>query len=319
MVYIVYTYSLIERKGENELKILLSEKSIAVIALVMLLSLSAVASITILANAAPEKDPNVFVTGEGSVRLTWKSGKSQTYSSDAYANFGGLDTVTIIPNYGWIYIAAVEIDGISQIIEDEDGFTLINIQAKENISATFEENSGVDDVDTGLDVMAYPYSDVRLIFGNVSEAGEASAYAIEWAQYPLQIWNIQTTAYFLGDVEVILVLSLTEVLDAGLVPENLKLWRTEVWLARADVNYDGVVDGTDVSIVANANPSEDPNWLRLDQNYDGVIDDEDVNIVNNYIGETVWEELFTEVFVDEPNDLVYVHGETDHFSIFGAH
>jgi len=303
------------------MKILLSKESMAVIALLMLLSLSAVASMTILVNAAAIKDSTVYITGSGSVKLTWKSEKSKTYSSDDYANLGGLDTVTIIPNYGWIHIAAVEIDGISQDIIDEDGFSLINVQAKKNVSATFEENSGVDDVDTGSVVKAYPYPDVSLIFNNVTTAGDAHAYTIGWAQYPDQVgesWDIQTTAYFVGDVEVMLVLNLTKVRELGLDPTKLTLLRTEVELARADVNEDGEVNGTDVSIVANANPLDwDP---RLNQNDDDVINDEDVNIVNNYIGESVWEDITSgDVVVDEDNDLVYVYGLTDHFSIFGVH
>lgn len=305
------------------MKILLSKESMAVIALLMLLSLSAVASMTILVNAAAIKDSTVYITGSGSVKLTWKSGKSQTCSYDDYANFGGLDNVTIIPNYGWIHIAVVEIDGISQDIIDEDGFSLINVQAKKNVSATFEENSGVDDVDTGSVVEAYPYPNVSLIFNNVLTAGDAHAYTIGWAQYPDQVgesWDIQTTAYFVGDVEVILVLNLTEVIELGFDPTKLTLLRTEVELVRADVNEDGEVDGTDVSIVANANPSESPNWdPRLNQNDDEVINDEDVNIVNNYIGESVWENITFRVDLDYVNDLVYVYGVTDHFSIFGVH
>jgi len=85
---------------------------------------------------------------------------------------------------------------------------------------------------------------------------------------------------------------------------------------------DGIVDGDDVSDVANANPSEpgDPNWEpRLDLNDDLVIDYLDVNIVNNYIGELVWEDITFEVVVDYDLELVYVYGVTDHLSIFHVH
>jgi len=83
------------------MKILLSIKSVATIALLMLLSLHTFASMTIFVNAAIIKNPTVYIDGSGSLELTWKSGKSQTYSSDAYANLGGLDTINIIPNHGW--------------------------------------------------------------------------------------------------------------------------------------------------------------------------------------------------------------------------
>ncbi len=302
------------------MKILLPKGSIAKIALLMLLSLSAVASMTLLVNAVAIKDPTVYVTGSGSVELTWKSGKSQTYSSDAYANLGGLDTVAIIPNHGW-HIDVVLIDGNSQGILDEDGFSLINVQAKCTVSVTFLENGGEDDVEIGSNVEAYPDPAVGLIFANVEGEGWAYAYTIglQPPDAKGESWDIQTTATFDGDVTVILVCNRADLPD-GFDPYNLRLLRTEVELARADINLDGKVDGTDVSIVANANPSEpdSPHWdPKLDLNNDGLINDEDVNIVNNYICESVWEDITLRVIVDD--DLVYVYGLTDHLSLFTIH
>jgi hypothetical protein len=302
------------------MKILLSKESIPTIALLMLLSLHAFTSMTIFVNATIIKSPTVYINGSGSLELTWKSGKSQTYGSDAYANLGGLDTINIIPNHGW-HIDTVLIDENPQAILDEDGFRLINVQAKNMVSATFLENGGVDDVDTGSNVEAYPDPYVGLIFTDVG--GEGWAYAIPTALQPPEAkgesWDIQTTAYFVGDVTVILVLNLADLPD-GFDPYRLTLLRTEVELARSDVNSDGMVNGTDVSIVANANPSKlgDPKYdPKLDLNDNGVIDDKDVNIVNNYIGEPVWEDITLQVIV--ANGIIYVYGLTDHFSIFGVH
>ena len=303
------------------MSILLSKISVAKIALLVLLSLTAVASMTILVNASAIKDPTVYVNGSGSVELTWKSGKSQTYSSDAYANLGGLDTVTIIPNHGW-HIDVVYIDGNEQGILDEDGFSLINVKAKNTISVTFAENNGIDDVDLGSNVEAYPDPAVGLIFDNVLAEGFVTAYTIglEPPDAISESWNIQTDAIFGQSIKVILVLTFDDL--GGVDPTGLKMWRTEVELACSDVNLDGEVDGDDVSDVANANPSEpgDPEWeSRLDINNDLVIDNLDVNIVNNYIGESVWEDITFEVVVDYGLELVYVYGVTDHFSIFGVH
>lgn len=303
------------------MKILLSKESIAKIALLMLLSLNVVACVTNLVNAKVIRDPTVYVTGSGSVELTWKSGKSQTYSSDDYAHLSGLDTVTIIPTHGW-HIDVVYIDGNSQGIEDEDGVSLSNVKAKNMISVTFAENNGIDDVDLGSDVEAYPDPDVGLIFDNVLAEGFVTAYTIglEPPDAIGKSWNVTTDAIFDQRLKVILVLTFDDL--GGVDPTGLKMWRTEVELARSDVNSDGKVDGDDVSDVANANPSEpgDPNWeSRLDLNDDLVIDDVDVNIVNNYIGESVWEDITFEVVVDYDLELVYVFGVTDHLSIFGVH
>jgi len=300
------------------MKIQLLKESIVAIALLILLSLNAFAGMTVLVNAAAIRYPTVYVNGSGSVELTWKSGKSQTYSSNAYPNLGGLDTATIVPAHGW-YIDAVFIDGKLQNILDDDEFGLANVQAKNMISAVFLENEGVDDVETGSSVEAYPYPNVGLIFDNVLVNGFAHAYTIglQPPDAKSESWDIQTDAIFDQSVTVILVLSLTDL--GGFDPTALRLLRTEVQLARADVNLDGKVDGTDVSIVANANPSKsgDPKYnARLDLDDNGAIDDKDVNIVNNYIGESVWKDITLRVVVD--NGLAYVYGLTDHFSIFGV-
>lgn len=301
------------------MKFQLFKESIVAIALVILLSLHAFADTTVLVSAAAIKYPTVCVNGSGSVELTWKSGKSQTYSSDAYPNLGGLDTVIIVPDHGW-HIDAIVIDGKPQNILDDDEFSLVSVQARNMISATFLENDGIDDVETGPNVEAYPYPNVGLIFDNVLVNGFAHAYTIglQPPDAKGEFWDIQTNAVFDQSVIVILALSLTDL--GGFDPTALKLLRTDVELARADVNSDGKVNGTDVSIVANANPSKpgDPKYnARLDLDGNGVIDDEDVNIVNNYIGESVWEDITLRVVVE--NRLVYVYGLTDHFSIFGVH
>ena len=301
------------------MKSLQSKESIAAIALLTLLSLYTFAGMTLFVHGAATKT-NIFIVGSGSLVLTWKSGKSQMYNSNAYASFGGLSAINIVPSHGW-HIDAVLIDGNPQAILDEDGFTLVDFQAKNMVSVTFLENGGVDDVDIGSNVGAYPDPNVWLLFANVDSEGWA--YAIPSALLPPnaigESWDIQTTANFAGDATVILVFNLAD-LPEGFDPNSLRLVRTEVELWRADVNSDGVVDGQDVSAVAYANPSTihdtryDP---RLDMNNDGVINDVDVNIVNNYNGQSVWTDITLQVIVADC--FIYVYGSTDHFSIFGNH
>jgi hypothetical protein len=305
------------------MKFLLSQKSIGTIAFLMLLSLTAFASIAMPVNAAPRiKVPNVLIDGSGSVELTWKSGKNQTYSSssDVYTSLGRLDTVTFIPTNGW-YISLLEINGDMIALSglDEDGFSLFNVKAK-NIAVTFEANPGFDDVDPE-DLNAYPTPVVGLIFDNVLAGGLVSAFTIG-LEPPDAIgasWDIQTDAIFDQTITVILLLTFDEIGTED--PTELKMWRTDVELARSDVTLDGEVNGDDVSDVANANPSEDGDLVyesRLDLNDDGFIDNTDVNIVNNYIGMQVWEDITTDVIVDTDLEIVYVYGVTDRFSIFGV-
>ncbi len=303
--------------------ILRDKRVVAIIALLTVLSLNACMS-TNLVDAAATKEPTLFISGSGSVVMAWKSGKSQTYFSTAYVSFAGLEKVTFIPNHGW-NINACLVDGYPQTILDEDGFSLINVRIKNMISVTFKENGGIDDVDLGSNVGAYPDPYVGLIFDIVLAEGFAYANTIESA-YALPpdakavSWNILTDAVFENTVVVILVLNLSDL--GGYDPQALRLLRTEDELARADLNFDGKVDGADVSIVANANPSKvgDPNYdPRLDMNFDDSIDDLDVNIVNNYNGALVWEDITLQVVVDSDKGYVYVYGVTDHFSIFSVH
>lgn len=314
-ISVYWVHVIQELKGENIMANLLSTKSIVTLALLMLLSLNAIAGMTILVCVAgPVKDPTVYVNGSGLVELTWKSRKSEVYGYDVYVNLGGLDTVTITPSRGW-HIDVVLFDGNPQGIVDEDGFSLIDVEAKRMISVTFVENGGVDDVDVGPNAEVNPDPDVGLIFDEVLAEGFAYAYIVGFGQ-PDQVgesWDIQTDAAFDKNITIFLVCNLTD-LPPGFDPYDLALWRTEVVLG--DVNLDGKVDGTDVSIIANVNPGE-PVDPRLDLNNDGVVNDLDVTIASHNTGEeSVWEPL--ESWVSVEDDLVYVYGVTEHLSVFGV-
>ena len=293
---------------------LLSKKSTVTLALLMLLLLNAATWMTISSCAAvPVKDPTVYLTGSGSIELTWKSGKSEIYSSDAYAGLGGLYSIAITPSRGW-HIDAVLLDGNPESIVDEDGFSLTAIEVKRAISVAFLENGGVDDVDVGSGMGAYPDPDVGLLFDSVLAEGYAYAYIIGLRQ-PDQIgdsWDIQTTAAFDQEITIYLVCNLAD-LPSGTDPYDLALWRTEVVLG--DVNLDGKVDATDVSIIANANPN-DPN-PNLDLNGDGVVNSTDVTIASHNIGEvSVWEPLDSWIMLE--GNRIYVYGVTEHLSIYGV-
>lgn len=67
-----------------------------------------------------------------------------------------------------------------------------------------------------------------------------------------------------------------DALPKDVKPENLTLWKTEVVLG--DVNLDEIVDGTDVSIIANVNLNDYDPALDLDNS--GKIDDLDVALAS---------------------------------------
>jgi hypothetical protein len=166
----------------------------------------------------------------------------------------------------------------------------------------------VDGVSVFLD------SGVSLNYIDVTSSGTASGEEITGfpAGMFILLWDISNTAGFDGGVTVAFAYGddLTPAQE-----DALRLIRVELLV---DVNLDGKVDGTDVSMVANANPSEpgSANWNPfLDVNHDGKIDDADVNLVNDHIGETSGLEDIT-LWVDAANNIIY--GSTDHFSVFGV-
>ena len=82
----------------------------------------------------------------------------------------------------------------------------------------------------------------------------------------------------------------------------------------SDVNGDLIVDGDDVSIVANAvNTNQQPDWYdpHLDINNDGFVDKEDIHVVNSYKGTTL-EDITDDI--DTVHNIIY--GTTSHFSVF---
>ncbi|UCG36948.1 MAG: hypothetical protein JSV64_01340 [Candidatus Bathyarchaeota archaeon] len=297
------------------MKNLLSVKPILTTALLMLLSSGIIAGIGIHGCAgAPVKNPTVYVNGSGSVELVWKSGTSEVYSADVFVNLGGLDTATFTPSRGW-HIETVLFDGNSQVILDEDGFSLINIAVKRMITVTFVENGGVDDVDTGSNTAANPDPDVGLIFDSVLIDGYAYAFlfGLEQDDQISESWDIQTTATFEDNITIFLVCNLAD-LPSGMDPNDLALWKTE-WIL-GDVNLDGIVDGEDQSIIANVNPDE-PIDPIMDLNYDGVVNNEDVTICSHNHGlESIWVQLESWIVIE--GDFVYVYGATSSLSIFGV-
>jgi len=85
-----------------------------------------------------------------------------------------------------------------------------------------------------------------------------------------------------------------------------------------DVIPDGIINGGDVSAVANAVKSTTPNSDDVDPLYDvnndGKLTEDDVHRVNEYKWETVYH--FIPNLISFVDGVYYYEIETDHFSIF---
>ena len=122
----------------------------------------------------------------------------------------------------------------------------------------------------------------------------------------LILWDVNAGVSFTGIVEIALPYLGTETITQVFTGDSVDA-------LYSDVNADGVVDGDDVSDVANgikttsqSGAEYDPQW---EVNRDGELTEDDVHVVNENKG-AILESLNFWVL----NDTLYV--ETDHFSIF---
>jgi hypothetical protein len=208
---------------------------------------------------------------------------------------------------------------VSRIFTDVDGYlrsfalnyTFYNVTADHIISVSFSAD-GTAIVDAGYDVYAFLAAGATLGFDE-TEGGVATGGSVD---YPVGtyavIWDINVTFAFVGEGLVCL-----EYDDTGLSEteeSNLRLIHAEsIWALRSDVNNDLVVDGTDVSIVANA--VKQGQWYDpwLDINNDGFVNEDDVHIVNDNKGA-----FLQDTTVGVNTDLNIICGRAPWFSIFGA-
>ncbi len=209
------------------------------------------------------------------------------------------------------HVSAIVVDGI-YLTSLAQSYTFSNVTADHTIEVYFSAD-GTAIVPAGTGVTVFLASGVRLTLGQtcggIATGEEETQYRVGAAAI---IWEINITFTFTGEVNVTLHYN-----DTGLLidEQSLRLIRgpsTEAILC--DVNRDLVVDGEDVSMVANAVKQGD--WYNplLDPNDDGFVDEADIHLVNANKGAEL------EDITDGINtELNIIWGTTSKFSIFGAH
>jgi hypothetical protein len=208
---------------------------------------------------------------------------------------------------------------VSRIFTDVDGYlrsfalnyTFYNVTADHIISVSFSAD-GTAIVDAGYDVYAFLAAGATLGFDE-TEGGVATGESVD---YPVGtyavIWDVNVSFAFVGEGLVCLEYDDTGLSEAE--ESNLRLIHAESkWAFLSDVNQDLRVDGTDVSIIANA--VKQGQWYDpwLDINNDGFVNEEDVHIVNDNKGA-----YLEDITLEVNTDLNLICGRTDSFSIFGA-
>ncbi|MEJ2271457.1 MAG: dockerin type I domain-containing protein, partial [Candidatus Bathyarchaeota archaeon] len=209
------------------------------------------------------------------------------------------------------HVSSIIVDG-SYVNSYTANYTFYNVTADHSISVSFSKD-GTATVPSGDDVSVFLSSGVGITFGS-TDGGLATG---ELEDFPegssVIVWELNYSATFSGGAQITLSYN-----DTGLTLEqeqNLHLISGESLEALySDIDGNLVVDGTDVSIIANAvNTNQQPGWYdsHLDVNNDGIVDQQDIHIVNSYKG-TILEDITG--YVD--TDLNIIYGTTSHFSVF---
>ena len=224
---------------------------------------------------------------------------------------GANQTFEFTPDEGK-HISAILVDGIYRNFAES--YTFINVAEGHTITVFFSA-IGTATVLGGTDVIVFLDSRASLTFDQVTSEGTASGEIPDFpAASSAAVWDIQTTASFADVVLVALPYDETEVSNEN----NLRLFRGDsIDALYSDVNGDGIVDGTDVSIVANAikttTPKERIYDPLLDVNRDGTLDEADIHTINENKGQLSQDITYE---VDTVNNIIY--GITDQFSVFRA-
>ena len=209
------------------------------------------------------------------------------------------------------HVSSILVDG-TYVSSFSNSYTFTNVIADHTITVTFSED-GTATVPGGNGVSVFLSSGAGLTFAN-TDGGLATGNTVEVpVGSSVIVWEINYKYIFSGGAQVAIHY---EQGDLTLEQEqNLRLISGESLEAvYSDVNGDLVIDGTDVSIVANAvNTNQQPGWYvpELDINNDGFVNKEDIHVVNSYKGTTL--EDITD-YVDWNLNIIY--GTTSHFSVF---
>ena len=221
--------------------------------------------------------------------------------------YGASQTFEFTPD-GGNHVSAIVVDGV-YLSSFAQSYTFYDVTADHSIDVSFS-GDGTATVPAGNDVTVFLASGAGLTFDD-TDGGTATG---EEKDYPVgtAAWDISVTFTFAGEVLVALQYDPTGLSEAD--QQNLRLIRGDsIEALRSDVNNDLTVDGTDVSIVANAVKQSEWYDEMLDINNDGFVDEADIHIVNENKG-TILEDITDWV----NTDLNIIYGTAEYFSIFGV-
>ena len=237
-------------------------------------------------------------------------------TGDVYFEYGETPIFTFVAREG-NYISSVAVNG-EYLSSFASSYAFPPVTADQTLDVYFSLE-GTATVPPGSDVGVFLNPFESMIFDNAAGGGTATVYDLEeiW-DYPVGTlaagWIIDVDFTFSDQVLITLQYDPGDLNQTQ--QENLRLIRGETLEAvRSDVNGDLVINGDDVSDVANA-VKKYPEWYDplCDVNNDGKVNEDDLHIVNENKGAILEDITFGPV--DTGNYIIY--GITDEFSIFGV-
>ena len=241
--------------------------------------------------------------------------KIQGIESDYFEIPLGIDEtidIEFIPD-GNNHISALSVDSLFVTPEDQ---IVADYRGKDYSIEVFFSSAGIAYVPDGLTGLTYFSQNAGLQFedatGGVDAEGIPLDFPEEWATF---LWDIVTEATDGADGYVTIVLEFV-----GNVPISAVYRSDDIYELYCDVNSDGVVDGTDNSLVAQAIKTYELGTIGdydplYDVNRDLDLNEVDLHFLHTYYG-TILDSLeFTSEY-DDTTDITTISIETDHFSIF---
>jgi hypothetical protein len=244
--------------------------------------------------APPNSDPAIVEVVPGGDQMFW------FFADDGY------------------FVSAILVDKVSYVVPSESGFGLwyefIGVSADHSVEVSFSEIGEPVGIPVGA-VTLFVGEGASLTFAN-SDGGFATAMRIldfpDGTALTGIVWDIQNSANDTADGLVTITFYSDAILTEVIVASSLNA-------TYCDVTGDGIINGDDVSDVANAVKSTTPNGPDVnplyDVNNDGELTEDDVHRVNEHKWETV--EYLTPTLISG-GPPYYYEVETGHFSVFRA-
>ncbi len=202
---------------------------------------------------------------------------------DVTVGYGDSQTFSFYPDSG-NHVSAIKID--TNFTGPAPSYTFNDVQKDWTIVVFFSAD-GEAYVPAGTNVPVDLGGSVSLHFESTEGGGIATQASIDLPPLlvgtSLILWEVSAGVSFDGIVVIALPYFGTETIQHVFRHDSLDA-------LYCDVNGDGLVDGDDVSDVANAIKSLTPQGLydaNYDPNRDEVLDENDVHLVNEYKGTTL--------------------------------